>query len=443
MKIGFVSQPFDTIVPPGQNSVGYYTYGVACELAKSCKVIVYGSQANHRGSRAGSGNQNIDFRLLPSNQFDRLLFRARTSLGKLFDIKMPISTSQLLFPAYGRQVAIDLHEEQCDVIHIQHCSQYVPIIRAKNPTAKIVLHIHAEWFSQSNLEVLRRRLEGVDSLLTVSDHIARKCRRDFPTIADRCETMYCGIDPKEFSRVKDYTAATERREKRILYAGAISPQKGVHVLIDAFNLVARQNPNVRLDLVGSPMSYPIEESFDMNDRAEVESVAPFYAKHRLERLKAKLSLAPYDAGTYQAHLKGRLAEEVRAKVNFRGHFSIRKELVDSYYDADVFCFTPIWEEGFGLPPLEAMAAGTPVLGSRSGALPETIQDGKTGFLSDKNDAKRLADQILLLLENDSLRKATGHAARQRAFTHYTWEGIADKLYHHYQALLGPKIKLQR
>ena len=75
-----------------------------------------------------------------------------------------------------------------------------------------------------------------------------------------------------------------------------------------------------------------------------------------------------------------------------------------------------------------------MLGSRSGALPETIQDGKTGFLSDKNDAKSLADQIVLLLENDALRSATGQAARQRALTHYTWEGIADKLYHHYQAL---------
>ena len=53
MKIGFVNQPFDTIIPPGQNSVGYYTYGVACELAKSCKVIVYGLQANH--SVAGRG----------------------------------------------------------------------------------------------------------------------------------------------------------------------------------------------------------------------------------------------------------------------------------------------------------------------------------------------------------------------------------------------------
>ena len=111
MKIGFVNQPFDTIIPPGQNSVGYYTYGVACELAKSCKVIVYGLQADDPGSRAGSGNQNIDFRPLPSTRFDRLCFRARTKFGKLFDIKGPISTSKLLFPGYGRQVAIDLHEE--------------------------------------------------------------------------------------------------------------------------------------------------------------------------------------------------------------------------------------------------------------------------------------------------------------------------------------------
>jgi glycosyltransferase involved in cell wall biosynthesis len=441
MKIGFVNQPFDTITPPGQNSVGYYTYGVACELAKSCKVIIYGLQASHFGSRAGLCNPNIDLRLLPSTQFDQFSYKARTKCGKLFNIKMPISTSKLLFPAYGRQVAKDLREERCDVIHIQHCSQYVPIIRAMNPTAKIVLHIHAEWFSQSNLEILRRRLDGVDSLLTVSDHITRKCRREFPSIADRCETVYCGIDPKEFSRVKDYTAATRRREKRILYTGAISPHKGIHVLVDAFNLVARRHSNVRLDLVGNPMSYPIEESFDMNDRAKVKSVAPFYAKQRLERLKAKLSLAPRDAGTYQAHLKGRLAAEVRAKVSFRGHFSFRKELVDSYYDADVFCFTPVWEEGFGLPPLEAMAAGTPVLGSRSGALPETIQDGKTGFLSDKNDAKSLADQIVLLLENDALRSATGQAARQRALTHYTWEGIADKLYHHYQALASARAPI--
>ena len=84
-----------------------------------------------------------------------------------------------------------------------------------------------------------------------------------------------------------------------------------------------------------------------------------------------------------------------------------------------------------------------MLGSWSGALPETIQDGKTGFLSKKNDSEGLAEQILQLLENDDLRKTMGQAARQRALTHYTWEGIADKLYHHYQALLGPKIKLQQ
>ena len=201
MKIGFVNQPFDTIIPPGQNSVGYYTYGVACELAKSCKVIVYGLQANHSGSRAGSANQNIDFRLLPSTRTPTgYVLELAQSLGSYSILRGPYRLPNCCSPAYGRQVAIDLHEEQCDVIHIQHCSQYAPIIRAKNPTAQIVLHIHAEWFSQSNLEVLRRRLEGVDSLLTVSDHIARKCRREFPTIVDRCEMRTAALTPRSFPR---------------------------------------------------------------------------------------------------------------------------------------------------------------------------------------------------------------------------------------------------
>ena len=151
--------------------------------------------------------------------------------------------------------------------------------------------------------MLRRRLDGVDSLLTVSNHITRKCRREFPSIADRCETVYCGIDPKEFPASR--TILRPRHEGRNgLYTGAISPHKGIHVLVDAFNLVARRHTDVRLDLVGNPMSYPIEESFDMNDREKVKSVPPLYAKQHLERVKAKLSLAPCDAGTYQAHLKG-------------------------------------------------------------------------------------------------------------------------------------------
>jgi hypothetical protein len=75
------------------------------------------------------------------------------------------------------------------VIHVQHCTQYVPPIRKLNPSAKVVLHIHTEWFSQSNFALIGRRLRGLDLLLTVSDFVTGKTKSHFPQFADRCETL--------------------------------------------------------------------------------------------------------------------------------------------------------------------------------------------------------------------------------------------------------------
>ena len=47
--------------------------------------------------------------------------------------------------------------QACDVIHVQHCAQYVPLIRARNPSARIVLQLHAEWFSQNRPAILEER----------------------------------------------------------------------------------------------------------------------------------------------------------------------------------------------------------------------------------------------------------------------------------------------
>jgi glycosyltransferase involved in cell wall biosynthesis len=435
MKIAFVAQPFDTVVPPGLSSVGYYTYGVARPLARTCDVLIYGLEDFQSEHRAEICPPQPELRFLPSAESDRRRYKRRIRRGRVFDFKEPLSTSVQLFPGYGRQVAVDLQKQQCDVIHIQHCSQYAPIIRKMNPHAKIVLQIHAEWFSQSDYRELARRLESVDLLLTVSNHITRKCRRDFPAIADRCETMYYGISTEEFDHDKDYAAVARRREKRILYTGAVSPQKGVHVLVDAFRRVVKEYPEVRLDLIGRTANYPIEESFDLQDRAVLKSVAPLYAKHPFQRLLVKLRVTGPDAvGSYKAYMTRGLPEEVLSRINFLGHFTLRQDLVGAYYDADVFVFTPVWEEGFGIPPLEAMAAGTPVLGSRAGALPETIREGQTGLLSNKNDSKELARQILRLLKDDDLRATMGQAARERALQCYTWDRIACQLKGRYEAL---------
>ena len=155
----------------------------------------------------------IDFRFFRATAMDKLLFSVQKKIAKLFPRSTPISTSRWLFPDYGRQVALDLRHQNCDVIHLQHCSQYAPLIRALNPRAKIVLHLHAEWFSQSNPAVLADRLSAVDLVTTVGNYVTDKTKRTFPLIAGRCETTYNGIDAQEFSRDKDYQASRLRRDQ--------------------------------------------------------------------------------------------------------------------------------------------------------------------------------------------------------------------------------------
>jgi glycosyltransferase involved in cell wall biosynthesis len=433
VKIAFVNQPIDTILPPYQSSVGACTYGAACSLSKLCEVFVYGTRDRNKDFPSDFREHNVQFRFLPVTLSERLAAKAREKYSQLFPSCPPASSSEWLFRTFGRQVTEDVHLRACDVIHVQHCSQYLPVIRARNPTARIVLQLHAEWFSQNRPEILEQRLLHVDLVTTVSDYITEKTRRQFPMIASRCQTMYNGIDAVEFSR--EHQDASPRREKRILYAGAASPHKGLHDLLEAFSLVVKEYPEVRLDVVGSPGSYPMAETFDLEDRELIESVYPFYAYDWISRMKAKLSLAPPDAGTYLARLKERLSSEARGKITFLG-FVPRPELVDLYYNADVFAFAPIWDEGFGIPPVEAMAAGTPVVATRSGAIPELVKDKQTGFLVSKNDPRALSESILTLLRDDPLREKMGRAARNWVHQNFTWDRVAERMYGYYSDLCG-------
>jgi len=431
MKIAFVSQPIDTIIPPYQNSVGACTYWVAKLLAQSNEVIVYGLTDNHENLPMAD-DSGINYRFLPATRLDKRLHEMQRQLAKFFRRSTPISTSRWWYPGYGRQVAEDLSKQGCDVIHLQHCSQYAPAIRALNPQAKIVLHLHAEWFSQSNPAVLANRLDSVDLVTTVGDYVTDKTKRTFPVVAGRCETTYNGIDAQEFARDKDYSASG-KRTKRILYSGAVSPHKGLHVLLEAFVRVARQYPDVQLDIVGPIGNYPIEENFDLRDQQTIRTLAPFYATNPWSAIRSKLLRKGPDRESYLRYLKESLPADVAERVSFLGMIP-RSELVDRYYEADIFAFAPIWNEGFGLPPVEAMAAGLPVVTSRSGTVMETVVDGKTGYLVEKNNAAELAGALLLLLKDDARREAMGRAARRRALGHFSWNAIAEGMHARYESL---------
>jgi glycosyltransferase involved in cell wall biosynthesis len=427
MKIALVSQPFDVVLPPNQNSVGYCTYGLARKLADRSEVILCIPRETHGEEALRACDPRLQLRLVESTRKDRLVFKSRKRLGELIRISEPVSTSSLLFPDYGRSVAKILQKERCDVIYIQHSSQFAPILRKLNPESRIVLQTHAEWFSQSDHGRLAKRLESVDLILSVSDYITQKIRSHFPQFARRCEPLYNGIDPQEFTREKEYERLRARPQKHILFTGAISPQKGPHVLLEAFRMVAKEYPDVRLTLAGSMRNYPIEESFDLQDREQIRRVAHFFPRHSLKRILCKLRITSGDGGSYQSMLRQMIPPDLAERVKFLGNIGDRSQLMNLYYDADFLVFPPIWEEGFSLPPLEAMAAGMPVVGTRAAGMVNTVLDGETGYVVEMHDPEALAERMLRLLRDDDLRERMGRAARRHVMSHFRWEDIAKSL----------------
>jgi glycosyltransferase involved in cell wall biosynthesis len=91
-----------------------------------------------------------------------------------------------------------------------------------------------------------------------------------------------------------------------------------------------------------------------------------------------------------------------------------------YRNAEVFVF-PSRREGFGLPPLEAMACGTPVVASDSGSLPEII--GPAGFAVDPDDVRNMAGAIIAIIMQEPLAADLRRQGPEQA-AKFTWENTA-------------------
>jgi glycosyltransferase involved in cell wall biosynthesis len=111
--------------------------------------------------------------------------------------------------------------------------------------------------------------------------------------------------------------------------------------------------------------------------------------------------------------------------------------------ADVFV-APSLYESFGLVFLEAMRWGTPVVGTWAGAIPEIIEDGKTGLLVKPQSPGELADAIIQLLKDPARRRALGEMGRRRVETDFKVERMTRQVSELYQTVINQwKLKPRR
>ena len=259
--------------------------------------------------------------------------------------------------------------------------------------------------------VEKTAMEMADALIAVSEGMKDDILRLFDVDEEKVKVIYNGIDVDEFRPVSGQDALVkygiDPELPYVLFFGRVTRQKGIIHLVNAIKYL---DENVQVVLcAGMPDTKEIGQ--EMEDKVQA--------------IKA-----------------------TRDNVIWINEWVSLEPKIELYSHAAVFCCPSIYEP-FGIINLEAMACGTPVVGSAVGGIKEIIKDGETGFLVELEQqqespfeavnpdqfARDLANGINKIVLNPSLRESMGQASRKRAVDVFSWKSIAKETMALYESLV--------
>jgi len=225
-------------------------------------------------------------------------------------------------------------------------------------------------------------------IIVASEFMRGEVHRIFDAPTDKIDIIYNGVNANKFDfewsdeeRAAYRAQFAEPDEKIILYVGRFVREKGIHLLLDAANVVLADEPKAKLVIVGSGGA--------------------------MDRFKRFSNWAG-----------------IGDRVLFTGFMS-QRPLYQLYRCADVAVFPSLYEP-FGIVALEGMAAGSPVVASDAGGLKEVVQHDKTGTSFYSGNAESLAWGILRVLKDTTRAKMLAARAKLRLHTDFNWSHIADQ-----------------
>lgn len=287
-------------------------------------------------------------------------------------------------------LAMSAGSAAADIAHV-HADPHlllVPRARAR------VIHFQTP-IPESPVGLYRRLVRRADLVVCCSRFVRERFLAQLEFPPERVAVVHNGVDLDRFARPG---APADRRpwgiaadELVVLYVGAVVPAKGLLHLVRAIGRVHGEHP-CRLLVAGGAGLWPTPDAPRPGADAYTVSVQAA-------------------AKDLPVTWLGVLAQEQMPQI---------------YALADVFACPSVWEEPFGTVNVEAMAAGTPVVASRAGGIPEVVADGETGLLVPPGDPDALARALATLIDDPHRRRQLGAAARLRAAA-FTWEAAAKRL----------------
>lgn len=226
-----------------------------------------------------------------------------------------------------------------------------------------------------------KTLRSVDKIITVSESSKYDLVTHFSVPEDKIKVIFNGVDtrfkPLNKDNVNELLKMYNINFPFILYVGTLEPRKNIPILLKAYYQLKKRNINHKLVIAGKK-GWKYQEIFETIDKLNLKD-----------------------------------------DIIFTGYVP-ENDLPALYNAADLFVYPSIYE-GFGLPPLEAMACGTPVITSNTSSLPEVV--GNAGIMVDPLDINELAYSMHEVLTNSTLKIDLSKKGLERAKM-FSWEKCA-------------------
>jgi len=303
--------------------------------------------------------------------------------------------------ALATKMATVARAEKLDLFHVHYAiphsisgilaresikdKRYVPVITTLHGT-----DITLVGADRSYLPITRYALQQSDGVTAVSKFLKRATIETFDF--DDVEVIPNFICPSHYRKLTDCSLNNELApdgEKLLVHVSNFRPVKRAIDCVEIFAMVRKEYPKVRLVMVG-----------DGPERAAV--------KHQAKVLGVE------DDAVF-----------VGKKANIAEYLGV----------SDIFLL-PSELESFGLAALEAQACELPVIATRIGGIPEVVNDGESGFLSDIGDVEKMSADALKLLTNDEMRRAFGARGREISVQRYSTDVIIPQYIAFYENVLS-------